>query len=300
MGKRSFFILLALSFLLLTGCEFTESEPTRNVHFIGIGLSYNEYVSGKNTDGVAVPEGGNLYAAGDELTACTNDVTNVYTQFASRGYDSFTSYSGSGDDSQSLTYITDEDTTQGLDSYDRCISALETVAATASDSDLTIFYYSGHGWSGGSLALSIGAETVDLLNTTTTTNEPTTYLVGTLLDIEDLLTYLSAIPGDKLVLVDSCYSGSLVTDWADDTSEGIERFFADHGDSNIYILTASSDSEKSYASSTGSYFTNALVAELAAHSEITFSELYSNVKSDTSYKLQTATTNSSLPLDLVL
>lgn len=284
--------MLCIISLLCVGCEFVTEEPTRNVHFIGIGLSYQISSDDAGT-GVLIPVG-TEWAKGKVLTSCLNDVANVYAQFSTRGYDSFTSYTGGS----SLAYISDA--SGAIDSYSLCVSALDAVASSAKDSDLTIFYYSGHGYSDGSLALTDG---------TTQTVSGHTYVTGKLLGIDTLLAKLSAIAGDKLVVMDSCYSGNLAEEWADHSAEGFERFFASHGDSNIYVLTASAADEKSFCDSENGYFTNVVTTLLADNPSVALSDLYDAVSeyfSGISFLSEGVlcemhpASNTSVPLDLLI
>lgn len=292
MEKRLMLALLCVVSLLCAGCELVTEEPKRDVHFIGVGLSY-KLSSGTAGSGVLIPVGTES-ATGNVLPSCLHDVSSVYTRFSTRGYDSFTSYSGGS----SLAYITDANGT--TDSYSLCVSALDSVASVAKDSDLTIFYYSGHGYGDGLLVLTDGI---------TQTVSGNTYVTGKLLGVDTLLAKLSAIAGDKLVIMDSCYSGNLVDAWAGHSSEGFERFFAGHGDSNIYVLTASAASELSFCGSEYGYFTKVVTTLLADNSRIAFSDLYDAVSeyfasrtfaySGNLYEMHPAS-NTSVPLDLLV
>ena len=136
-----------------------------------------------------------------------------------------------------------------------------------------------------------------------------TYVTDKLLGVDTLLAKLSAIAGDKLVIMDSCYSGNLVDAWAGHSSEGFERFFAGHGDSNIYVLTASAASELSFCGSEYGYFTKVVTTLLADNSRIAFSDLYDAVSEyfasrtfayrGNFYEMHPAS-NTSVPLDLLV
>ena len=91
MGKRLMLALLCVVSLLCAGCELVTEEPKRDVHFIGVGLSY-KLSSGTAGSGVLIPVGTES-ATGNVLPSCLHDVSSVYTRFSTRGYDSFTSYS---------------------------------------------------------------------------------------------------------------------------------------------------------------------------------------------------------------
>ena len=114
---------------------------------------------------------------------------------------------------------------------------------------------------------------------------------------DTLLERLKRISGDKLVLIDSCFSGGFV-DAAEPSGSALDKLFSDkaHG---IYALTASSGSQESKAGSPNSVFTYYLCAELDAHKDIALSALHDLVRYHTDAN-QTATTNSSVPADLML
>ena len=141
-------------------------------------------------------------------------------------------------------------------------SMISTAASQADSDDVTLFYYSGHGY------VESGA-----------------YYAGALLTYDDyaitmsdLASWLSAIPGKVVVLLDSCGSGAAIR-----TSAGkevvafdpvafnasvINAFAAadtaakagDLATSKFYVMTASDYDQVSYATNYGSYFTLGVAA----------------------------------------
>ena len=74
---------------------------------------------------------------------------------------------------------------------DGILSAVTSVFSTATGEDVSLFYYSGHGETDGSLMGSTGKDFVSPAQ---------------------LKTVLDQIPGRKVVLVDACYSGQLIAE----------------------------------------------------------------------------------------
>lgn len=259
--------------LLLVGCELVTSEPKRDVYYIGVAETYS-------MDNCLL-EDETIYAP--ELDMCDEDAVLVKETFSSRGYDSFTSV-GSNDTDREI--ICDSDGSAKV--AEAMEKALAEAAALADDDDLTIFFYSGHGLNASyPLVLSTGTQGSE--------GEQLYSLYGA----KTLMKKLEQIPGDKLVLIDSCFSGGFV-DAAEPSGSALDKLFSDkaHG---IYALTSSTGSQKSYSSVQYGlgWFTYYLCAELDAHKDIALSALHDLVRYHTD-AYQTATTNSSVPADLML
>ena len=275
------FLQLVLLFgcsCFLVGCEFVQKQPERNVRFIGIGLSYAPF---SGSQGVLFESDGQQFRGG-ALPSCLHDLSLMQQQFSVRGYDSYAS-----------TLI--DDAAGLVDSYGLCLAALDQVRRQASSSDLTIFYYSGHGNTGdGALVLTDGTFTAD-----------GNRVRGKLLELDVLLEKLSAISGDKLVLMDSCYAGNLEAEWEEGNAKWFDRFFSKHGKTRFYILTASAKDELTYCNDEYGYFSNLVATVLQENSSLSFSALY-DVVTDvfatmpySVYQMHPAS-NTSIPLDLII
>ena len=117
------------------------------------------------------------------------------------------------------------------------LSAITSTFASATSDDVSLFFYSGHGMSGG-------------------------YLIGT--DFRSLSPYrlrqqLDTIPGTKIVIIDACYSGAVIgkdgtaaasEEFASSFNSSIIRAFAsaarsstDLADSTYYVITAASSQQ---------------------------------------------------------
>ncbi len=130
-------------------------------------------------------------------------------------------------------------------------SSITSALGEADSNDVSLFYYSGHGTSSGSLC----------------------GINDTYISVDNLRSYLDTIKGTKIVLLDSCHSGthigkSVDTSGAEDFNNAIIAAFsmkskANLAANNYIVLTACSQNQYSYSSglASGFYFgifTNAL------------------------------------------
>lgn len=271
--KRWWAIFVLAACCALASCEWVEEEPERNVRFIGVGMTYPE-------DRTYVLE--NAPSASytiTSLSACAADVALMEETFRSRGYDGFSS-----------CVITD----RGEGNVAGGIGeALRAVRSSASDDDLTIVYYSGHGKDG----------THPMVLDRRVGSGPHTLVLPS---TQDILAALDRIPGDKLLLLDSCYSGGVVDAWDGGLEHHIASYFSDHGSSRIFLLAACREDELSYADAPDggahSRFTYWVCRELSRNRKISLANLAENVRTDmrSARPKQTVAANAALPLDLIL
>ena len=138
--------------------------------------------------------------------------------------------------------------------------AIEDVFSEATENDVSLFYYSGHGLSStapGRRGALVGSD-------------------GSLITASQLRAALDAIPGRKIVIVDACYSGNLLVGRsllgeAEDSYDGAEAFVdafisafsltfrAAANDNTLagqeyFVITASAEDEKSYEGKRGHGF----------------------------------------------
>ena len=85
--------------------------------------------------------------------------------------------------------------------------AIAALAAAASENDVTLFYFSGHGGLGGSLVFAAEGEWVR--------RTPAW-----------LRTQLDTVPGRKIVLIDACYSGGMIGRGKETAAEFTEGFLS--------------------------------------------------------------------------
>lgn len=177
----------------------------------------------------------NYYPYASNLTACKYDAQAMASMLKKTGYSSVSTY-----------YDAKVATMQ---------SAISSKFASADSNDVSLFYYSGHGSSDGSLC-SVDGYTIS-----------TSTLAG----------WLKKVPGTVIVILDSCFSGAVINKSADGTvtvksakefNDNVISAFAKVNSitkagemctSKFQVLTACTKSQYSYASSSYSLFTNLLV-----------------------------------------
>ncbi len=176
------FICLLLISLTLISCSSDPYAQNRKYHMIAVGYDYKD-------------------SAPTDLSKDIDDAVQVAKCFES--------LSGGNID---IHYILGSDTSEiskyGITDYSspttaNIQSAINEVMETAMGTDITVFYFSGHGDSANSSKVSYeNGFTQDLF--LATQNSGHTYDEYR---ITDLFEDLSTIPGTKLIILDSCYSG---------------------------------------------------------------------------------------------
>lgn len=142
------------------------------------------------------------------------------------------------------TFIYDKDGHSGkLPTRETILGELENLANVQDENSLTFIHYSGHGARDGALSLP-GTNILSYLFDLFCTIEPS--------EIYDLT---SKIPGYKVLIFDSCYSGK------------IKQFFAKHTMPNSTIICSSKAEQKSYEKREFGVFTKNFL-KLAAGSAV--------------------------------
>ena len=98
--------------------------------------------------------------------------------------------------------------------------AIATVYRGATDHDICLFYYAGHGFASNNPAMRGAIVGTD----------------GVLVTLDELLDLLDEWPGDKVIILDSCYSGGLLSI--------IKRYEAESGRGGHYVLCAAGSDER--------------------------------------------------------
>lgn len=128
---------------------------------------------------------------------------------------------------------------------DEILSAVSSTFSSATSADISLFYYAGHGYSSSDSEKNgalVGAD-------------GTSYVYAT-----DLRTALDAVPGRKIVIIDACYSGALISRslkssvTQDPAVSFLNTFMQGSGllrRSNLaadqyFVMTASAGSQESY------------------------------------------------------
>ena len=107
---------------------------------------------------------------------------------------------------------------------------IDEVASLVDGDDLLVFHYSGHGYEGtGDLLLSYTCR-------------------GYRYPLDELVSRLETIPCNRLIILDSCYSGNIVDESLDDDRRGLENLFTRYEipASRTWYSAASQDDEESY------------------------------------------------------
>ena len=219
--KRYLLVLLAVSLLFMTSCEFFTEEPTEgNVYYINVGLDYENSAIG------------DLQGTLNDALELHEALKAVITRTQRTGFGYSMIQSGTSAEVPSDTEYP---------SHDKIQSRLAEVGVLANENDLTIFTFSGHGEA-------------------TTGRLVLAYSDGQNFRLapEELLTWMADIPGKKLVILDSCYSGMFVDESGSSTNtilnNSISNFFATYyarepyKKSDLFVLTASAHAD-SYESS---------------------------------------------------
>lgn len=255
MRRLMVFLISVLIVLGLCSCELSYEAPAvGKMRILVYGNSYQYGNKIYYNTGELMPS-----STAPALYKTVNDATQLgraLTQLAEK----------SGLDYE-IRYLTDiSDVTET-----RLVEELQALADAASERDITIFYYSGHGF-GMRKKADYGSDTSVL-----------SYIVprysahpdsSVLFPVFDLLSYIDAIKGIKVVMGDFCYSGSLVQSNYFSVTSGEYSFmqpvtlFAEYRseireDSSLFCLSASRYFEKSYErTALHGNFTNALLEAL--------------------------------------
>jgi hypothetical protein len=225
MKRKSFAILaLFLFLLLLSGCEYLSTEPTKGkVHYVVVGLDY-ENASNINNLGGPLNDAREFAATLDSL------ITNAGRAEGSK----FLMIQ------EDISYTSETISDALYPSVEHVTSTLENLVSLTGENDLTVFFYSGHGEEDtGKLVLG----TTTGINTEDDRMSP-----------ETLLSLMNALKGKKLLLVDNCYSGNYVEESSSSLSgvysdyDYYAKFFSDDTYEllDLYVLSASSKNSESY------------------------------------------------------
>ena len=250
--KKLILLLLAASLLFITSCELFIEEPAKgDVYYINVGLDY-ENNSAVNTLYGTVNDAEELQRTIKAVISKANRIDIGYRMIQEgSGYTGDTTYTINS------TIISNYPTKTNINSI------LTNLKAITNTDDLIIFTYSGHGYE----------ESGHLLLAKTGVVTPAESL-----DPATLLGWMALIPGKKLVILDSCYSGMFVDESPSSTStilnNSITKFFETYhssdtyGKPDLFVLTASAhaDSYEDYFDSVvdhkHGFFTHALLEAL--------------------------------------
>ena len=249
---KNLILLLFIPSLLLASCELFWDEPRQgDVYYIVVGLDYKNDAARKDLQGT-LNDAKELFQTFTLLSEATERTSYGYLMMQEGE-----SLSGTG------TFTINGVNISNYPSVANITKVLQNLAHVTKEEDLIIFTYSGHGY----------VTTGDLALATTTGNTTT----SDALPPAELLALMNAIPGKKLLLIDSCYSGNFVKESTSSTSTvhdaAIDDYFAKYFAENEYVrpnlfaISASADTD-SYEGSfddidhTHGIFTYTLLAAL--------------------------------------
>jgi len=224
--KKILILLTLTSLFFITSCELFMEEPKQgDVYYINVGLDYKNNGISKE-------------AEKDNLDGTVNDAKELHKTFKALMLE--TSRTGHG-----LLMVQDEKNIPAdplsYPSKDNILTQLSSLKGKAKENDLTIFTYSGHGVEGtGTLVFATATEDQAPI--------PSDYM-----DVSDLLSLMAQIPGKKLVILDSCFSGMAVEGSPSSTNtvlnNSISKFFETYHSSgkyekpDLYVLSASAHTD---------------------------------------------------------
>ena len=259
-------IIIALSILLLAAlcsCEFTCDSPAQGkMHILVYGNDYTYgssvyYEDGTKIQGSANPLKGTVNDAFQVgLALCNLAKSNDYDAIFMIGIES-RSVSG-----LNATVINDV-------SKIAFLNVLDSLASEASENDITIIYYSGHGL-GGETKLPYGSDPASGSYLALRRDNDSTVLYP----ISKFLRTVESIPGTKVIIGDFCHSGALVRagnvsvtsgEYSNISASKLLKYRNNITESSsVYCLSAARYFEKSYEPGGGEhgYFTKALLKGL--------------------------------------
>ncbi|MBI9096185.1 MAG: caspase family protein [Sphaerochaeta sp.] len=214
--KKILLFLTLVSILFFTSCELFLDEPIQGkVYYINVGIDYE---NNSNSD--------------DNLSGTVNDAKELHEALgvvitkAKR--------TGTGYLMVQEGAFAENPSDSEYPSIAKLQAKLSKVQGIAKEEDLTILTYSGHGEeTTGRLVLAYSGG------------------VNQRLDPATLLSWMAAIPGKKLIILDSCFSGMFVEDSPSSTNiilnNSIEKFFETYhssdayGEPDLFVFTASTN-----------------------------------------------------------
>ncbi len=225
--KKILLLLTLASLLFFTSCELFMDEPAKGVvYYINVGLDY------ENNGAVKT-----LYGTTNDAEELQRTLSAVISK-ANRtgtGYRMIQEGSGyTGDE----TYTINSIPISNYPTKTNITSILTNLKAIANTEDLILFTYSGHGYEeSGNLLLA----------------KPSVATSASSLSPQELLTLMAPIPGKKLIILDSCFSGMFVEKSPSSTNtvlnNSIAKFFETYhssdtyGKPDLFVLTASTHTD---------------------------------------------------------
>mgnify|MGYP000925818868 CR=1 FL=1 len=217
---------LILLIILLSGCElFIEKPEAGKVYAILVALDYKNTTEQSSLKGT-LPDARELNRAWEAVTAKAQ---------GEKEYHGYLFLQDNADTPKDLD-IGDENV-NSLPTSEHILKAIKTLQSITTSNDLIIFTYSGHGSEAGEL----------LLVTTEAGKTHKGFPASSILDA------LSKVPGRKLMILDTCFSGLSVPESGASHStllnNNISKWYKKYWDSSrytkpeVFVITASADTE---------------------------------------------------------
>jgi hypothetical protein len=255
--KKYIPVFLLVCITLCSGCELVTDEPEKGkVNYLCIGELYKEKPNSALSYTVA--DATSMIATLDHAIEATGR-TKGEAYSLIEGVDGTSYTSGT----ETWTYISKADAE----------GKIEDLQDNASTDDLTIIYYSGHGVESDTDTSYTGALVF--------LEKDGNYFNWQYLKPFTLMEEVNGIPGKKLIVLDSCYSGEVsdiygVTACTSTGASIFDAYFSDETEdwNNLFTLTASTSQTESaeYRTLEHGAFTYALLQGMGWENDTTFTD----------------------------
>ena len=228
---RKLILLMLGLILILSSCELYMDEPEMgDVYVISIGIDYKNNQSDTDDLNGTIPDAKELFHTIMKISERAEQPWKGYLLLQEGdSHDPITLNSYEGEGVGKVNYA----------SRDHLFDTLIAISNQATKHDLTILTYSGHGVD----------KTGEMVLAHTETDGQVSSINPMLVAPEDLLEAMAAIPGRKLIILDSCFSGVFVPESESSLStvlvNGIDDWYAKFWEESgyelpdLYVLTAS-------------------------------------------------------------
>ncbi|MBN2860006.1 MAG: caspase family protein [Sphaerochaetaceae bacterium] len=223
--------ITVLLILLFSGCELSRPFYTTKIHGLFIGLDYQN--SDVNDLHGTIPDA-------TEMAGAFHRITELY-QIPFDGY--LALQEGSEVSPEHPLYP----------SANNIFSLIEHIGNEMDNNDLFIFYYAGHG------DISDDQDATTGILATARDGESSRYTTVTVTALREAL---AALPGNKVVILDSCHSGAYVAEYPLD--QVVEQTLYDPSQ---FYLTSTHIDETAKETSVGTHFHGKFSSELLTYLE---------------------------------
>ena len=245
--KRLLLILTLVCLLFtFTSCELFYGETKRDIYLLSVGLSYDGIDNVRKLKGTLPDQKG----IREELKVLTEKDGSTFHEIALI------------EDKKTITYETNMSftlpSTDEKEMKTNIVSAITYMSEKVKENDIFIFYYAGHGNKKGELIFYATSGATD---NSLTVNEEWQFTPTQLLSLIS-----NNIKGNKLLILDSCYSGNFIEDEVKESSfasayRDIIKSYEKRSE-NLWIMAAAQKYQKSWEENKHGLFTAALLNSL--------------------------------------